>query len=71
MTRESEAQARLVMLLTLRAMGVVLMLLGIGLWLGGWMGGYERMGAVIFVAGAVLSLLLPAVLARRWRSPRR
>lgn len=64
------AQGRLVILLTVRAMGVIAMLAGLGLWLGGWVHGGEAAGPVIFIAGAALSFLAPAVLARRWRTRR-
>jgi hypothetical protein len=63
-------QSRLVMLLTVRAMGVVAMLAGLGLWLGGWVHGGEAAGPLVFVAGAALSFLVPVFLARRWRTPR-
>lgn len=64
-----EAQNRLVILLTVRALGVVAMLTGLGIWLGG-ADTRPGLGTVLFVFGAGLSFLAPALLARRWRSPR-
>lgn len=67
---DDPAQSRLVILLTVRAMGVVLMLAGIGIWLGGWMEGAAKAGPFIFIAGAVCSFVVPALLARRWSDRR-
>lgn len=65
------AQARLQTLLAMRALGVASMLAGLGIWLGHRLGeAGQVIGPLLFVAGAVGSLLLPAILARRWRTPR-
>lgn len=66
---DREAQNRLVILLTVRALGVIAMLTGLGIWLGG-ADTRPGLGTLLFVLGAGLSFLVPAVLARRWRSPR-
>ncbi len=65
------AQGRLQILLGLRALGVAAMLAGLGIWLGHRLGeAGQVIGPMLFVAGAAASLLVPAVLARRWRTPR-
>ncbi|MBU3077973.1 hypothetical protein [Sphingomonas quercus] len=66
---EREAQARLIILLTVRAMGVIAMLVGLGVWLGGYQG-HGGLGTAAFLLGAFCSFLLPALLARLWRSPK-
>ncbi len=68
---DREAQSRLIILLTLRAMGVVAMLVGLGIWLGGYTPGHGGLGTAAFLLGAACSFLLPALLARRWRTPRK
>lgn len=67
---ERIARSRYAILATLRGTGVFVMLAGLVIWYGGLIAGGERFGAIIFFAGVVESLLLPALLARRWRTPR-
>ena len=70
--REALARTRYGILSAARASGVILMLLGIWLWNGDMLreGGMPIVGVPIFVFGALESLVLPQILARRWRSPR-
>jgi hypothetical protein len=76
MTREEEERlerTRFTLLSAARASGALLMLLGLWIWHGDVIreGGYLLVGAPLFVAGFVESLILPQVLARKWRSPPR
>jgi hypothetical protein len=63
------AYDRLALLTGVRAGGVVLMVLGIYLLLGGSIFGHYGFGGVLFVFGALEGLVLPAFLARRWKTP--
>jgi hypothetical protein len=76
MTREEEERlerTRFTLLSAARASGAILMLLGLWIWHGDVIreGGYLLVGAPLFVIGFVESLILPQVLARKWRSPPR
>ncbi|HWW65483.1 MAG TPA: hypothetical protein VNZ43_12030 [Sphingomonadaceae bacterium] len=69
--RNRLATVRFTILSALRASGVVLMLIGMWIWHGDIVrtGGWPALGLPIFVVGFAESLLLPRILARRWRSP--
>lgn len=69
--RDRLAATRFAILSAMRASGVVLMLLGLWIWHGGLLrpGGWPAVGAPLFLLGFAESLLLPIVLAKRWRSP--
>jgi len=71
--RDRLAATRFTILSAMRASGVVLMLLGLWIWHGDLLraGGWPAVGMPLFAVGFVESLLLPALLARRWRSPPR
>jgi hypothetical protein len=70
--REALARTRYAVLSAARASGVVLMLIGIWIWNGDIVrdGGLPAVGVPLFVLGALESLVLPQLLARRWRTPR-
>ena len=61
---------RFAILAGLRAGGVVLMLVGIWMLLGGSFAGAYGFGGVLFVVGALEGLVVPAFLARRWKTPK-
>ncbi len=74
MTRDEQdrlARARFAMLGAMRAAGVALMLIGLWIWLGDLVrtGGYMPVGLPLFAVGLVESLIVPKILARRWRTP--
>ncbi len=62
------AQSRFVKLQLAKLVGTILMLLGAGISLTGKVEPRDLVGGVLFAAGAFISLLLPRLLARRWRS---
>lgn len=75
MRREDEERlerTRFAILSAARASGAVLMLIGLWIWHGNFVrqGGFIALGAPLFFLGFVESLILPQLLARRWRSPR-
>ncbi len=65
-------RARFAKLSAVRAAGVVLMLAGLWIWVGNPLrdGGDMPVGFPLFVVGFTASLILPQILARRWRTPR-
>lgn len=68
---ERLARGRFLMLTLLRFGGVALVMLGMAVWLGDLMrpGGWPAIGIPLFVGGAGVTLFLPRVFARRWRTP--
>ena len=75
MTRDEQdrlARARFAVISAARAGGVAAMLLGMWIWLGDAVraGGYAPIGFPLFAIGFFASLILPQILARRWRTPR-
>ena len=74
MTRDEEdrlARSRFAMLSAMRAAGVAMMLIGMWIWFGDIVreGGYPPVGLPLFVLGFLESLIVPQLLARRWRTP--
>lgn len=69
--REQLAKSRYHMLVLLQFVGVLLMILGMWIWAGDILreDGWPLVGAPLVVIGAIESLLLPKLLARRWKSP--
>lgn len=70
---EEEVAKRRLLLMTLSGLsGVLLMLLGILVWRTDLLreGGWIEVGLIILVAGFVEAMLVPRLLAARWRSPR-
>ncbi|MBC7985912.1 MAG: hypothetical protein H7X93_04480 [Sphingomonadaceae bacterium] len=70
--REQLAKSRYHTLVLVQFVGVLLMILGMWIWAGDILreGGWPLAGAPLVVIGAFESLLLPKLLAKRWRSPR-
>ena len=74
MTRDEQdrlARSRFTMLSAMRAGGVVTMLLGMWIWWGNVLreGGHMPIGFTLFVLGFIGSLIVPQILAGRWRTP--
>ncbi|MBC2776429.1 hypothetical protein [Parasphingopyxis marina] len=69
--RERLAKSRWQMLQLLRFTGIVLMILGMWIWAGDILriGGWPLVGLPLFALGAFEAILLPTILARRWKSP--
>ena len=75
MTRDEQERlerTRFAVLSAARASGAVLMLIGLWIWHGNIVreGGFPALGGPLFLLGFVESLILPQILARKWRSPR-
>ncbi len=64
------ARDRFAIITGMRLGGVALMLLGLWMILGGSLGGNYGFGGVLFVIGLVETILVPRLLARRWRTPK-
>lgn len=64
------ASDRLAVLLGLRIGGAALLLIGLWMLLGGSFAGRYGFGGVLIVMGVAGAAVLPALLARRWRTPR-
>ena len=60
---------RFAVLSAMRAAGVVVMLLGLWIWFGGALASGETVGPAIFIAGLIESMVVPAWLAAKWRTP--
>lgn len=67
---DKQAANRLAILIGLRVGGAILCLLGLWMALGGSLGGRYGFGGVLAVVGLVELVVVPALLARRWRTPR-
>lgn len=67
---DTRARDRFAVLVGLRLGGAALMLVGLYLWLGGRIDGARDFATLLVVVGAVGALLVPRLLARRWRTPR-
>lgn len=72
-TPDAKAQAnrardRFAFLTGLRAGGVILMLIGIWMLLGGSVAGNSGSGGVLFGLGAVIGLVVPTLLGKRWKT---
>jgi len=75
MTRDEQERlerSRFAILSAARASGAVVMLIGLWIWHGNILreGGFVALGGPLFVLGFFQSLILPQILARKWRSPR-
>ncbi|WP_419826352.1 hypothetical protein [Sphingomonas sp.] len=64
------ARDRVAILLGLRIGGAILLAVGLYALLGGAVEGGAGVGAVLAVLGASGAVLVPAILVRRWRTPR-
>jgi hypothetical protein len=67
--QENLARKRFIALTLLRATGVVLMLIGMGIIASQAVQPSDLVGGIIFVVGLVDSLILPRILIRKWRTP--
>ena len=67
---ETQAANRLAVLLGFRIGGAILCLLGLWMMLGGSLAGRYGFGGVLLVAGLAGLVVVPKILARRWRTPR-
>ena len=69
--RERLAKSRWQTLQLLRFTGIVVMILGMWIWAGDILrpGGWPAVGIPLLALGAFEALVLPVMLARRWKSP--
>lgn len=67
---DTKAANRLAVLLGLRIGGAILCLLGLWMMLGGSLAGRYGFGGVLLVVGVTGLVVVPKLLARRWRTPR-
>ncbi len=69
--QERLAKVRFAIISAAKASGVVLMLFGLWIWIGDlWRpGGFTALGLPLFAIGMFESLVLPRILAARWRTP--
>lgn len=63
------ARSRFILLTVLRVSGVALMLCGMGVMVKGTIQQADLIGGMIFAIGFLEGLVLPRLLARRWRTP--
>jgi hypothetical protein len=68
--QEKQASNRLAVLLGFRIGGAILCLLGLWMILGGSLAGNYGFGGVLMVVGLIGLIVVPKLLARRWRTPR-
>lgn len=70
--RERLERVRFSIIAAARASGVVLMTFGMWIWLGDLVrpGGHMAIGLPLFAIGLLESMVLPKILAARWRSAR-
>jgi hypothetical protein len=59
---------RFALFIAIRLLAVVLVLIGIGIWVGDYVrpGGWPLFGAVLVAAGLFDGLIVPRLLKRRW-----
>jgi len=67
---DRRARDRFAVLAGVRLGGALLMLLALWMGLGGSLIGHYGFGGVLFVVGLIGTLLVPRLLARRWRTPK-
>lgn len=65
------AKVRFSIITLLRSSGAVVMLIGLWIWQGNILrdGGWTAVGLPLFILGFVESLIVPQILARKWRTP--
>jgi uncharacterized membrane protein YkvA (DUF1232 family) len=67
--QDSLARQRFIILTVLRASGVALMLLGMGIIGSRLVEPSDVIGSIIFAVGFLDSLIVPRLLIRKWRTP--
>jgi predicted small integral membrane protein len=69
--RERLAKSRFQTLQLLRFTGIIVMIIGMWVWGGDILreGGWPRLGIPLFAFGLFEALVLPTILAQRWKSP--
>lgn len=67
--QDNLARTRFIILTALRASGVALMLLGMGIIGSRMIEPSDLIGSIVFAIGFLDSLILPRLLIRKWRSP--
>lgn len=67
--QDNLARTRFIILTVLRASGVALMLLGMGIIGSRIIEPSDLIGGIVFTIGFLDSLLLPHILIRKWRTP--
>lgn len=68
--REFLAKSRWQMMQLLRFTGIIVMIIGMWIWAGDILriGGWPMLGIPIFALGIFEALVLPVILAKRWKS---
>jgi len=68
MDDEAAWRNRFVVFMAVRVLAVVLVLIGMGIWIGDYVrpGGWPLLGAVLIAAGLFDGLIVPRLLKRRW-----
>lgn len=67
--QDNLARQRFIILTVLRASGVALMLLGMGIIGSRIVQPSELIGSIVFAVGFLDSLIVPRLLIRKWRTP--
>lgn len=67
--QDNLARQRFIILTVLRALGVALMLLGMGIIGSRLVEPSDVIGSIIFAVGFLDSLIVPRLLIRKWRTP--
>ncbi|MGP1353972.1 MAG: hypothetical protein ACTS1Z_11665 [Parasphingopyxis sp.] len=69
--QERLAKSRFQMLQLLRFTGIIVMILGMWIWAGDILreGGWPALGIPLFALGLFEALVLPVILAGKWKSP--
>lgn len=68
-TPDHVARSRFTIISIVRVAGVALMLLGMGIIATRLIGPADVVGGLIFVAGFADAMIVPRILARKWRTP--
>jgi predicted small integral membrane protein len=68
MDDEAVWRNRFAVFVAIRLLAVVLVLVGVGIWVGNYVrpGGWPLLGAVLIAAGLFDGLIVPRLLKRRW-----
>ena len=69
MTEDDPARVRFMLLNLVRVSGVVFAMLGITIIVKRWVEPAEVIGGALVIVGAIDVMVIPLILARRWRSP--